>query len=591
MKILHLNTFYLQGGAARAASRLHQGLIEIGQQSRMLTLHKNSDQETVSQLPLPSGKQSPNYLYLNAIQNNYINLNRSAISNTLFSLPYPGLDVDNLDQVIQADIINLHWLANFFQSPITIKKLLDLGKPVVWTLHDMWAFTGGCHYSAGCQGYQADCSNCPQLSNDLYNLPQAILKDKLELISNPNLVIVTPSKWLADCVQKSHIFARNRLEVIPYSLDSQIFKPLDKFEAKKLLNIDGDCVTILAGAQTGKEKRKGFIELIKVLKICLTYPFFQKLVQTQKFKLICFGEPNEELNNLDLPILSLGTINDDQKLSQIYAAADLFLLPSLEDNFPNTMLEAMSCGTPVIGFKIGGIPDLIQDKITGRIVPPENLDGMAEVIIQSLSNGNELHNMGKACRQVVEENYYLSRQAHQYLELYQQLIDQNELCSPLSSQIEGQANNSDSHLTNHLSERDNLTLEFNTNLGKNLSKIFPHIALSALTKELEQTQASLYSKNLELNNLQQKLHEKEVVLVEKETQLQQTEAQLQRLQETIDDQNLELNKFQQQLPEKQAELERLQQTIIAMKSSKFWKLRTKWFKLKKWLGLQSQPTN
>ena len=455
----------------------------------------------------------------------------------------------------------------------------------------MWAFTGGCHYSAGCQGYQADCASCPQLSNDLYNLPQAILKDKLELLNHPNLAIVTPGKWMADCAKNSSLFHDRRIEVIPYSLETEIFQPLDKSEAKKLINIDSDCLTILVGAQTGKEKRKGFIELIKVLETCGTYPFFQDIVQANKFRLICFGEPNEELNNLDLPILSLGTINCDQKLSQIYAAANLFLLSSLEDNFPNTMLEAMSCGTPVIAFNIGGIPDLIQDKITGRIVPPANLDAMAEAIIESLSNSNELERMGKVCRQVMEENYYLSRQAHQYLDLYQQLIEQNEFCSSRSSQTNLQSNDSYIPHTNYLSFPDNPTLYFNIDLGKNLEKIFPHITIQALSKELEQTQASLYGKNLESNNLQRQLDEKEVALVEKQTQLQQSETELMGLQETIHTQNLKANNLQQQLNEKEAKLGELKAIIMAMESSKFWKLRTQWFKLKKWLGLEIQETN
>ena len=591
MRIIHLNTFDIQGGAARAAYRLHKGLIETGQKSRMLSLYKVSDDGTVTGLAPFIEQKTFNYIYLNAIQHNYINPNRTSISNTLFSLPYPGLNVEQFDEVINADIINLHWLANFFQSPITLKKLLDLGKPVVWTLHDMWAFTGGCHYSAGCQGYQVDCLNCPQLSNDLYNLPQAILKDKLELLNHPNLAIVTPSKWLANCAKNSSLFRDRRIEVIPYSLETEIFQPLDKSKAKKLLNIDSDCLTVLVGAQTGKEKRKGFIELIKVLEICGTYPFFQDIVQANKFRLISFGEPNEVLINLDLPILSLGTINSDRKLSQIYAAADLFLLSSLEDNLPNTMLESMSCGTPVIAFNIGGMPDLIQDKITGRIVPPANLDAMAEAIIESLSNSNELERMGKVCRQVMEKNYYLSRQARQYLDLYQQLIDQNEFCPPISSQTKLKSN--DSYIThpNHLSFQDNLTLYLNIDLGKNLAEIFPHIAIQALTKELEQTQVSLHGKNLELNNLQQQLQEKEVALVEKQTQLRDSESELRRLQESLHTQNLKANNLQQQLTEKEAKLGELQETITAMESSKFWKLRTQWFKLKKWLGIEIQETH
>ena len=232
MEIIQLNTYDIDGGAARAAYRLHRGLIEIGQQSRLLATVKSSHDETVSLLSPEPQTAATDSDYFSLIQQHYINANRTSLSNTLFSLPYPGLDLTQLPEILAADIINLHWIA-YYQSPVTLKQLLDLGKPVVWTLHDMYAFTGGCHYSSGCSQYQKDCFSCPQLKDNPLGLTSALLKDKLDLLVNSNLTVVTPSRWLGQCARNSQLFRHHRIEVIPYSLETDVFVPLAKTEAKK----------------------------------------------------------------------------------------------------------------------------------------------------------------------------------------------------------------------------------------------------------------------------------------------------------------------------------------------------------------------
>ncbi|EAZ88809.1 glycosyltransferase, partial [Crocosphaera chwakensis] len=306
-KILQLNTIDIGGGAARATYRLHKGLQQAGHKSLMLANYKLSTDETVCLVnPLPELDESQKEAFT-TLQTHYINENRTELSNTLFNFPYPGWDVSQVEEVQEADIIQLHWVA-MFQSPQTLKRLASLGKPIVWTLHDMWAFTGGCHYTAGCDGYQTNCDHCPQLKEDKFNLAAAILQDKLDLLSGVNLTIVTPSYWLADCVRKSALFKHQRVEVIPNGVETDRFIPIPKTKAKEGLGIKPNTFTLLIGADNGNEKRKGFEEMIKALEVCLEDGRFFIAVQQEKIKLLSFGIPNDQLNSLKIPIVSLGQI-------------------------------------------------------------------------------------------------------------------------------------------------------------------------------------------------------------------------------------------------------------------------------------------
>lgn len=472
MKITHLSTFDIEGGAARAAYRLHEGLLKIGQESQVLSLYKTSSDNHVLEYTFNKSENNLDSKYCNYIQNHYINNNRTPISNTLFSLGYSGFNVAQLDSIINSDILNLHWITSGFQSPLTITKLLDLGKPIVWTLHDMWAFTGGCHYTAGCQGYENNCLNCPQLSQDIYQLPFHLLQEKIEFFNHPNLVIVTPSQWLAKCAKKSQVFRHNRIEVIPYSLDTNIFQPINKLEAKRNLNLNSDDIILLVGAVTGKEKRKGFLELVNSLKICQNNDQFSELINNHRLKICCFGEPNEAFKDLGITVISFGNVNSDEELSLIYSAADIFILPSLEDNFPNTMLESMSCATPIIAFDIGGIPDLIEDQISGIIVPYNDIQLMSEKIIQLINNRQLCESMGQKSREIIRNNYELSIQANNYQKLYQELINNSSISTKISS----------------LSSFSNLT----NNRGIYFEKIYADLALFSMEKELKITHQKLH---------------------------------------------------------------------------------------------------
>jgi glycosyltransferase involved in cell wall biosynthesis len=422
MKIVQIDTYDISGGAARAAYRLHRGLLQVGQDCRMLVRHKDSNDDSVFCIsPEKSVEKVEEEFFLSvAIQEHYIDSHRTDISNTLFSLSYPGYDLSALPMVQEADIINLHWVANY-QSPLTLHKLFALGKPVVWTLHDQWAFTGGCHYSAGCEEYHHGCAACPQLADDPFGVPEAVLKDKLKFFKDANLTIVTPSQWMAECARQSRLFKDLRIEVIPNSLETDVFVPQPKSEAKESIGISAETITLLFGGEDSNEKRKGFRELKAAIKYCLKDARFQNLVKSDKIKMICFGRPYDDLDTIGIPVVPLGYLDSDEKISAAYSSADIFILPSLEDNLPNTMLEAMSCGTPVVAFDVGGMPDVIVDVVTGRLVPLGDTREMGKAVLSLIFDPDKREVMMEKCRRKMREGYALDIQARCYLELYEEL--------------------------------------------------------------------------------------------------------------------------------------------------------------------------
>ncbi|MFO7598990.1 MAG: glycosyltransferase [Candidatus Desulfacyla sp.] len=428
MKILQVSTYDISGGAARAAYRLQKGLREMGHDSRMLVRHKNTKSVYVHSVYVETGIEEARggFFLENVIQQHYITRHRTERSNTLFSFPYPGYDIARIPALNEADVINLHWVAQY-QSPVTLRNLSSLGKPVVWTLHDQWAFTGGCHYSAGCENYQADCTRCPQVTEDLWSLPAAVLKDKLDLFKGISFTLVTPSRWMADCIRKSRLFGAQRVEVIPNSLETDIFAPLPKETAKESFGLEKDTLTILFGGEDANERRKGFGEMVLAIDYLTEKDEFKALLETKRVCMLCFGRPKEAFNSMNIQVISLGYLGSDVEIRNAYCAADVFVLPSLEDNLPNTVLEAMSCGTPVVGFEIGGMPDMVENGVTGQLVPPGDTVQLGEAILSLLLNSRKRHEMGERCRHKIETEYDLSVQASRYVALYEELLSEKSV--------------------------------------------------------------------------------------------------------------------------------------------------------------------
>jgi glycosyltransferase involved in cell wall biosynthesis len=580
MQIVQVSTYDVHGGAARAAYRLHRGLLQLGEDSRMLVKRRVSTDESVfGTNPVNGPEKFDEVVFLSAvIQGHYINSHRTNLSSTPFSLPYPGYDLSDLPLVRAADLINLHWVAYHYQSPLTLQKLFSSGKPVVWTLHDQWAFTGGCHYTAGCEKYRQDCVSCPQLAEDPFDLPAAVLKDKLELFKDANLTIVTPSQWLAGCVRESRLFRNLRVEVIPYSLETDVFSPLPKADAKESLGLMTTTTTLLFGAEDLSVKRKGFRELMAAIRFCLKYTEFQELVKDDKLKLLCFGRPSDEFEASGMTVVSLGHLDSDEDMRAAYAAADIFILPSLEDNLPNTVLESMSCGTPVVAFDVGGVSDVIVNGVTGQLAPIGDVRKLGEAILSLVFNAGQREIMARNCRKAMVEGYSLNVQAQHYLKLYRELHQAHK------SRVQVSPEDSNIHL--HQAEISTgtpmaatVSAYLETTVGPHVQLIYNQVLFKALKefsiaseKTNQSVQEQLKQQGIQLKLQREQLQQQAQQLQRQNGQLQRQAQQLQRQSQQLQRQSQQLQRQAQQLEYLANENSDLRLQLSQLRNSWSWKI-------------------
>jgi len=422
LKILILSSTDFRGGAARAAYRLHQGLLKTGINSQMLVQNKIGDDSTVI------GPKSKIQRAIAAIRPALDQLpfslhpNRDPTINIYSSQWLPGKIIGKIKQ-INPDIINLHWICGGF---VSIEALAELDKPLVWTLHDMWAFTGGCHYSHECDSYIQSCGCCPQLGSDRQkDLSNWIWQRKAKAWKNLNLTIVTPSQWLARCAEASSLFKCLPVKVIGNGIDIDTYKPHSPQLARELLGLPLNKRIILFGAlDSTQDKRKGFSLLLAALQA------LQQLQTPDTIELVIFGasEPIQPLN-FGFKTRYIGKLSDNISLSLLYAAADVFVAPSIQDNLPNTVLESLSCGTPCAAFNIGGMPDLIEHQQNGYLAAAFSALDLAEGISWILDNPVRYQQLATRSRQKVETEFNLDYQTKLYLQLF------TNLCSKLPLSI------------------------------------------------------------------------------------------------------------------------------------------------------------
>jgi glycosyltransferase involved in cell wall biosynthesis/MoaA/NifB/PqqE/SkfB family radical SAM enzyme len=519
--IVQISTEDIRGGAAIAAYRLYTGLKLLNPNTRMLVKNKRSQEPDVIPV-LTSNKEIEleNELFSDLIHQQCINKNRTDISTTLFSYPIFGYDFENSDLLKNAHIINLHWV-NFFCSISSFKKILGLKKPIVWTLHDQWLFTGGCHYTSDCDKYLKKCNNCPQLINDEKHLPHYFLEKKREIIKQLNPIIVTPSQWLAEVVKKTPVFQDLKLEVIPNSIDTSIYINTPKQTARRLLNLPLDGYYLLFGVENVFEKRKGIHHLISALKYCIEDPIFFQKVTNGEIKVVCFGDPDKWVNDMNIPIIFLGKIKSETELSKVYSIADVFLLPSIEDNLPNMVIEAMSCGTPTIAFNIGGIPEIIQNGVNGCIVDKGSESDYAKMILNLMNNPELCLQMSKNCRTIALNFFSLEIQAKRYFELYKKLVISSNSktadtdYSPIHSEHEFLPDASDFDTDTEISEiikeialKNLIAKEIELRLIKDESNA-RYQQINILTKLLKESEADSNARMEQINELTKLLKESE----------------------------------------------------------------------------------
>ena len=409
MKILIVSTYDVEGGAARAAYRLHRELLNNDIHSQMLVQNKSSDDYTVIGVKSTFQKAVVKLAY--TVEKLPL-LHYKNKSQTLFSPSFQpfGSIVDRINE-IDPDIVHLHWIC---EGMIRIEDIPKIKAPVVWTHHDMWAFTGGCHYDEGCQGYEYICGNCKVLqSNKENDLSRKVFKRKQKAYDKKkDIVVVGLSKWIFDCSIKSTLLKDKKHINLPNPIDTEIFKPFSKEQARILWNLPKGKKIVLFGAMGAtSDPRKGFKQLRDALRV----------LNDKSVELVVFGSSApKERENFGFTTHYLGVLSDDVSLVTLYNAVDVMVVPSLQENLSNAIMESLACGTPVVAFDIGGNSDMIVHKWNGYLAKPFNSENIAIGIEWILSNSQSVSNNA---RQKILSEFKSSIIVKKYIELYGEILN------------------------------------------------------------------------------------------------------------------------------------------------------------------------
>ncbi|MDP2785653.1 MAG: glycosyltransferase family 4 protein [Sulfurimicrobium sp.] len=413
MNLLILNTFDNQGGAAIATYRLHRGLRSIGINSRLLVQGKKTDDHSVIG-PLTKWQKILAILrpYLDGVATRLYRKREKVF----FSPAWLPERLASKVAKLNPDIVHLFWVSGGFLRIETLKKLKQ---PIVWTLHDMWPFTGGCHYDDECKKFQQSCGNCPVLHSDRErDLSRRIWERKRTSWEGVPIVVVATSHWLADMARSSSLFRDQRVEVIPNGIDTERYKPINKEVARAAYNLPQDKYLILFSAFSAtSDKRKGNQFLVQAL---------EKMSQAgwgSKTELVIIGASRpENPPDMGMNVHYMGHLHDEISQVLLYSAADVVVAPSMQENLSNTVMESLACGTPVVAFDIGGMPDMIDHQINGYLATPFDTNELAGGMMWVLENENRRDMLSQRARQTVVERYSLKVVANRYLALYQSIL-------------------------------------------------------------------------------------------------------------------------------------------------------------------------
>lgn len=418
MKVLIVNTSEKTGGAAIAANRLLKALNRNGVDATMLVRDKQSSDEKVIALGTTL-RTKWNFIWERFVIWIYNRFDRKKLFHT--SIANSGTDITKLKEFKEADIIHLHWINQGMLSLDNIDRIAKSGKPIVWTMHDMWIFTGICHYNEVCTKFIENCGKCPFLrSKCLNDISNQLQRKKKNIYSNADVNFVACSKWLRDIACKSNILKNERVIDIPNTIDTAIFKEKEKKSIRKKHNLPADKKLLLFSSAKISEERKGFSYLIEACNILSReHPKLCK-----NLGVIILGKESESSNTIPFPTYPMSYIIEENELSDIYNAADLFITPSLQDNLPNTIMEALACGLPCVGFNIGGIPEMIEHKINGYVSEYKSAADLANGIHWTLQEAT-YDNLRKAAVEKVEKCYSEQIVAEKYIQIYDSMTNKN----------------------------------------------------------------------------------------------------------------------------------------------------------------------
>jgi glycosyltransferase involved in cell wall biosynthesis len=387
MKIIHINTSDKLGGAAIAAFRLHNTMLNEGIESKYLVLNKTiHDRNDI--ISLPGYKK-----YIKNILNKTsekMTVRRMRGRSGLFSSFKYGIDISKCPELTDSDVIYIHWICGSFINFRILKKLLQTGTPVFWFMHDMFPITGGCHYSFECTKYYAQCDTCfyymkhgilPDLSMRQYKIKRRIYQQ-----SN-NLFFIAPSRWLADCARKSALTQDKPIYHIPNLIDPRLFKPMPKDTARRLFSIENNKKVIGFGADSAlTNPYKGW----SYLKDALNMLSYDTSVANMEIEIVIFGSNLNEKIASSIPFVThfYGHLQDEYSLVMVYNCMDIFVIPSLAESFGQTALESLAANVPVVGFNVGGIPDIVNEH-TGYLAEYKNSADLAKGIASLLQIGKK----------------------------------------------------------------------------------------------------------------------------------------------------------------------------------------------------------
>lgn len=421
MKVVHVSTYGGNRGAARGAYRVHTALESAGIDSAVFVQSNEGGSPGTTEFEPPADVFGRGLIFLRRKQIRLaFRLYRSSrpAGSEYFSDDRSECGRLPWDQIPETDILNLHWVAGFVDYRSFLVKASKHTR-LVWRLSDMNPFTGGCHYDNGCGKYMTGCGRCPQLgSKNRRDLSKAIWNRKSSVFSkipSNRLHFVATNPWMAEKVRTSTLLKRFPVTIVRGGLNTEDFSPSDSDYARTVLGLPKSGKVVLFVADSVDNNRKGLHLLTKALNGLLDLPDLY-LASVGK------GTPLIESR---IPHLHLGRTDNDRLMSLLYSAADVFVIPSLEDNSPNTVLEAMACATPVAGFNVGGVPDMVKHGVTGLLAPVGDVESLRSAIVELLQNDEKRLQMGMNCRRIVLERHSLEVVAHNYVQLYNQILGQD----------------------------------------------------------------------------------------------------------------------------------------------------------------------
>ena len=411
MKVLHLNAADIEGGAAKAATRLLQGLTDLGVEARLLVQRKYGDSTLVdgpsSWLAKAMGRARP------TLEQLLLGTTPAKVDGP-FSGAFLPERLARQTAETSPDIVHLHWVARMMR----LESLASFAAPVVWTLHDSWAFTGGCYLPGDCSRYRQACGACPVLRSDRESdLSRRVWQRKERAWRGLNLTLIAPSRWMAACAHSSSLFAKARIEVIANGIDVRIYRPLDKDAARARFALPLDKKLILFGAKSATaDRNKGFHLYQAALRELAAAGMGDAI------ELVFFGTAKaDKFSDLGFKAHYLGWQDDDHDLAQLYSAADVFVLPSLQESLGYTVMESMACATPAVAFNQGGVPDLIDHRRNGYLAKPYEPADLAHGLSWLLEDDHRRQALSVNARLKIEDLFALEKVAKRHLELYQEL--------------------------------------------------------------------------------------------------------------------------------------------------------------------------